>query len=63
MPLMTLPEAEKRQILAALEVTNWRIYGPRGSGSVVGHRPGKAAVSNAQVRAETTKRYLINASP
>ena len=41
MPLITLPEAEKRQILAALEVTNWRIYGPRGAARLLGIGPEK----------------------
>ena len=36
---------------------------PEGGGSVVGHRPREAAVSNAQVRTETTKSYFVNASP
>ena len=39
--LMTLPEVEKRQILAALEVTNWRIYGPRGAARLLGIGPEK----------------------
>ena len=41
MPLMTLPEAERRQILAALEATNWRIYGPRGAARLLGIGPEK----------------------
>ena len=41
MPLMTLPEAEKRQILAALQATNWRIYGPRGAARLLGIGPEK----------------------
>lgn len=38
---LTLPEAEKRQILAALQVTNWRIYGPRGAAQLLGISPEK----------------------
>ena len=41
MPLMTLPETEKRQILAALQATNWRIYGPRGAARLLGIGPEK----------------------
>ena len=36
---------------------------PEGGSSFVGYRPGKATLSNAQVRAETTKSYLVTASP
>ena len=41
MTLMTLPEAEKRQILVALQATNWRIYGPRGAARLLGIGPEK----------------------
>ena len=37
--MLTLPEAEKRQILAALQVTNWRVYGPRGAARLLGISP------------------------
>ena len=36
MLMMTLPEAEKRHILAALQVTNWRVSGPRGAARLLG---------------------------
>ena len=41
MLLMTLPEAEKRLLLAALQATNWQIYGPRGAARLLGISPEK----------------------
>ena len=55
MPLMTLPEAEKRQILAALEVTNWRIYGPRGAARLLGIGPEKLRYRMRKYGLETTR--------
>ena len=41
MPMMTLPEAEKQRILAALQATNWIIYGERGAAHLLGMNPEK----------------------
>ena len=39
MSIMTLSEAEKRHILAALHVTKWRVSGPRGAARLLGISP------------------------
>ena len=63
MPLMTLPEAEKRQILAALQATNWRIYGPRGAARLLGIGPEKLRYRMRKYGLKRPNATFINASP